>query len=865
MPNLLFVLRRDPPAVILRALGIATLAVLAFWPFIVVQLPVSSTFYLETVTVALITGILVLSLHLAMGYAGMFSFVHTGLLAIGGYVAASLALKAHWNPWLTLPAAVAVTTVASIALTLVTLRATALYWGLITLSVDLVIIQVADQWSGVTGGFNGLPGVPRPPWIGGPMDDVAFYYLVLVALALSYLVIRNVVLSGVGLRFQAVRESEATAASLGISPNQTRVLAFAIAGGIAGLAGALYAQELNYISPDVAAPGLGLILFIAIFLGGFGSLIGPLLGMGLVTIVQAQLVNVPEYSQLFLGLFLLVAIFALPRGLVGTWRTTRFFHGEEPEVRSPSGVRDPLEYAARQTETAGGAVLVARGVSKRFGGIRALRDVGLELRTGEIHGLIGPNGAGKTTLASCLSGQLKPEPGGEIRIRDRVLPRAPHDVARNGITRVFQIPHLFESVSVSSNVQTGMSMRIRYRWYAAALRLPSFTREQRKLKDEALDLLRLIDLEGLANRPASVLSHGQKRLVEILRAVATRPAVLILDEPATGLHEQDLERLESLIRSLRSRGLAILLIEHNMNFVMRLCDNITVLDFGEVIANGTPAEVSSSKAVREAYLGTPSRAASAVDKPIREEKPTSTKTALELTNLHVAFNQTVALQGVSMNVADGEIVTILGPNGAGKTTTLRAIAGLKRAASGRVSIGGRRIDRLPAPRIARLGVGLVPEGRRIFPDHTVLENLQLGGYIWRRDRHKLQETLDSVYELFPILRDRRSAPARTLSGGEAQMLAIGRALMLRPTLLMLDEPSLGLAPKMVDVVFEHLSDLHRRQNLTIVLVEQAASKALEFADRAYLMSGGSIVASGSALEMRRSPEVQRIYFGGEVA
>src|SRR5206468_650429 len=162
------------------------------------------------------------------------------------------------------------TTVASIALTLVTLRATALYWGLITLSVDLVIIQIANQWSGVTGGFNGLPGVRRPPWIDGPMDDVAFFYLSLVALVLSYVLIRNIVLSGVGRRFQAVRESEDTASSLGINPNQTRVLAFAIAGGVAGLAGALYAQELNYISPQVASPSGSLILFIAIFLGGFG-------------------------------------------------------------------------------------------------------------------------------------------------------------------------------------------------------------------------------------------------------------------------------------------------------------------------------------------------------------------------------------------------------------------------------------------------------------------------------------------------------------------------------------------------------------------------------------------------------------------
>ena len=858
---------RDPVNAALRALAVVALVLLGLWPFIVIQLPVSSTFWLESVTVALITGILVLSLHLAMGYTGLLSFVHTGLLAIGGYAAASFALKAHWNPWLTLPAAIALTTVVSIVMTLVTLRASALYWGLITLSVDLVIIQVANQWSGVTGGFNGLPGVPRPQWFGGPMDDVSFFYLSLAGLALSYLVIRNVVLSAVGRQFQAVRESEDTASSLGINPNSTRVLAFAIAGGVAGLAGALYAQELNYISPQVAAPSGGLILFIAIFLGGFGSLIGPLLGMALVSLVQAKLVDVPEYSQLFLGLFLLVAIFVLPRGLVGTWRATRFFHGEEPDPAPAERAGDPLA-AVRGAEADGAdpkVALLARGISKHFGGVRALRGVGIELMTGEIHGLIGPNGAGKSTLASCLSGQLKPESGGEIRIDNRTLPGAPHRVARSGVTRVYQVPHLFESVSVLGNVETGMSMRVRYRWYSAALRLPSYAKEERRLKAEATELLRLVGLEGLANRPASVLSHGQKRLVEILRAVATRPAVLILDEPATGLHEQDLERLEALIRSLRGQGIAILLIEHNMNFVMRLCDRITVLDFGETIANGKPSEVAASTAVREAYLGTSSSITPSAGGPKELVRPAHSVPLLELRDVRVGFNQVLALDGVSMHVADGEIVALLGPNGAGKTTTLRAIAGLKRAASGTIVLGSRHIERTSAPRIARLGVGMVPEGRRIFPDQTVMENLQLGGYVWRRDRAKLQETLESVLELFPALQNRRSQLARTLSGGEAQMLAVARALMLRPALLMLDEPSLGLAPKVVDSVFGHLATLHERQRLTIILVEQAAGKALEFADRAYLMSGGRIAASGTAVEMRRSPDIQRIYFGGEVA
>ena len=235
---------------------------------------------------------------------------------------------------------------------------------------------------------------------------------------------------------------------------------------------------------------------------------------------------------------------------------------------------------------------------------------------------------------------------------------------------------------------------------------------------------------------------------------------------------------------------------------------------------------------------------------------------LQLSGVQVRFNRVVALDGLSLRVDEGELVALLGPNGAGKTTTLRAISGLVRPSRGEVRFRDRRIDHLSAPRIARLGIGLVPEGRKIFPDQTVLENLLLGAFVWRRDRSLRQETLDSVLDLFPRLKERRRQLAGTLSGGEAQMLAVARALMLRPRLLMLDEPTLGLAPKVVDEMFEYLERLHREERLTILLVEQAAARALELADRSYLIGGGKVVASGDADEMRADPEMQRVYFGG---
>lgn len=237
-------------------------------------------------------------------------------------------------------------------------------------------------------------------------------------------------------------------------------------------------------------------------------------------------------------------------------------------------------------------------------------------------------------------------------------------------------------------------------------------------------------------------------------------------------------------------------------------------------------------------------------------------TLLELSGVQVTFNRVVALDGLSLQVNEGELVALLGPNGAGKSTGLRAISGLVRSSKGTVRFGDHRIDRLSAPRIARLGIGLVPEGRKVFPDQTVLENLLLGAYVWRRKRAIRQQTLDSVLDLFPRLQERRRQLAGTLSGGEAQMLAVARALMLRPRLLMLDEPTLGLAPKVVDEMFAYLARLHREQGMTILLVEQAAARALELADRSYLIGAGKVVASGVAEEMRAHPEMRRVYFGG---
>lgn len=604
----------SPAIAAMRLLGLAALVVLLLWPQVSRGFGAQHAYYLGTVITAAITTMLAISLNLAMGYAGLLSFLHTGFLAVGGYASAILMLRHGWNPWLSIPVAVVVTTAFAAVVTLVSARATNIYWGLITLSFDLVVIQIAQQWNSVTGGFNGLVAVPRPSLHGQQMNDTQFFYVVIVALAVVYVVTRNIVLSGAGRSFRAVKESEDISTSLGVWPNAARLLAFALSGAMAGLAGALFAMNLNFISPDVADQGPSLALFIAIFLGGFGTLLGPVLGMVVVTAVQDYLRDVPQYSQLILGLFLLAAILIMPRGFVGAWAASRWSRprrkpgaGVQPEA-APLEQADLLRLLGTDPDAGSRPIaleqrrLVARGVSKSFGGVRALQNVDLVLRRGTVHGLIGPNGAGKSTLGSCLSAQIHPD-SGTIELAQRPLPRRPDQVARRGLTRVFQAPHLLETATVIENMLCGMHMRIRSNWVWAVLRLPSFRREEKQLRAQSLELLAAVGLADVAGRPASGLSHGQKRLVEIARAIATRPQVLVLDEPATGLTRSELDDLAKVVRMLCDAGLAILLIEHNMEFVMQLCDEITVLNFGEVIAHGAPGDVSSSSLVREAYLG----------------------------------------------------------------------------------------------------------------------------------------------------------------------------------------------------------------------------------------------------------------------
>ena len=516
-------------------------------------------------------------------------------------------------------------------------------------------------------------------------------------------------------------------------------------------------------------------------------------------------------------------------------------------------------------------------VQRHFGGVRAVDGVSLEVEQGSIQGLIGPNGAGKTTLVNVVTGYVPFQSGQAWLQSDEVTGLPAHRIAALGISRTFQNIRLFKDLTALENVVVGMHTRRRDDTLAQLATLPMFRRDQRSRLDEAR---RLMDTVGLAakdigGRPAGTLPYGDQRRLEIARALALRPRLLILDEPAAGMNPSEKHGMRELIERLNADGLTILLIDHDMRLVMGVCQRVAVLDFGRKIAEGTPDEVSTDASVIKAYLGTrgdkevaSAPGAAAVDEVEEALEAAGGVSAaepqqaiLEVTDLTVSYGAVAAVRGASLRVAAGEVVALIGANGAGKSTILNTLSGLIRPDSGAAVFDGLDLTHANSSAIVRHGLVHVPEGREILARQSVLENLELATGGGRRDRAAIRKEIDAVMKRFPILGERRALRAGTLSGGEQQMLAIARGLLARPRLLLLDEPSLGLAPQMVDEVFSAIEEIHK-EGTTILLVEQNALRALEIADRAYVLETGQIRLTGSGDDLLHNPAVRRAYLGG---
>ncbi len=491
------------------------------------------------------------------------------------------------------------------------------------------------------------------------------------------------------------------------------------------------------------------------------------------------------------------------------------------------------------------ALLEARGVTVRFGGNVAARDVDLEVEAGEITGLIGPNGAGKTTTFNALCG-LQTMVSGSVVLDGEDLSKLPaHQRARRGLARTFQRLEVFTLLSVRENILSGAEIRRTWprRFGTSRDRSPEVVADE---------LIGRLGLGDVADDRVDSLPTGRARLVELGRALANGPRVLLLDEVSSGLNETETEAMAEVLASLAADGIGILLVEHDMSLVMSTCHDIHVLDFGEVIATGTPEEIQADERVQHAYLGNDEAAHAKV---ATRDLATEEIPLLDVREVRAGYGDFDVLDGVSFSVRTGEVFAVLGPNGAGKSTTLKVISGLLAPTSGTVAICGRAVTGADPDELSRAGLCLVPEGKGIFPNLTVAENLEMATFTGTSHA----DVEERAYSRFPRLAERRSQVAGTLSGGEQQMLSMARALATDPSLLLLDELSMGLAPIIVQGLYEQVAAI-AREGLSIVVVEQFAHEVLGVADTAAIMLNGRVRRVGPPEQI--ADELTEAYLAG---
>jgi len=483
-------------------------------------------------------------------------------------------------------------------------------------------------------------------------------------------------------------------------------------------------------------------------------------------------------------------------------------------------------------------LLSLRGVGKRFGGVVAVSDVSLDVTSGELLGVIGPNGAGKSTLLSLISGAQRPT-SGQIVLHGvhRVDRLRSFEVARLGVGRAHQVPRPFGRMTVRENV------------LVATHALRRAARE-----GHVTELLELCRLRDKGDRPAGTLGLLDLKRLEVGRALALDPELLLLDEVAAGLVGAEVDEITALIRGIHERGTTVILVEHVQALVQALAQRVVVLDWGRTIAEGTAQEIARNPEVIRVYLGT-----GGADEGARAARPAAQgDPVLQVEDVTVDYGKLRALRSVSLELREGEIVAVLGANGAGKSSLARAIAGVVPTSGGRIVLDGVDATRLPAHRRSRLGIALCHEGRRLFNQLSIGENLELAAaYSGRGQRPEL---LDRVHSLFPLLRERAGSLTGTLSGGQQQMVAIARALMSEPRVLIFDELSLGLAPAVADEIFAVLEQL-RDWGIAMVLIEQNVYRSLAVADRVYVMERGRISFAGSPDELRQHERLEEAYFG----
>jgi ABC-type branched-subunit amino acid transport system ATPase component/ABC-type branched-subunit amino acid transport system permease subunit len=790
-----------------------------------------------------------MALNILVGHTGLVSFGHGAWFGLAAYAAALLQRNFMHDQFFG-PAIASVLIVATVAAAFgfLILRRRGVYFSLLTLALAAMLYAVSFRWTEVTGGENGLGGITRPTLFGFNLESSTVYYWFVAAIAFLVLVLLwRFHHSTVGSVLVAIRENEQRARFLGYPTNRYKLAAFVLSASLTGLAGVLLLFQNRMTSADPISVSFSGDLLAMVVIGGMGNFLGPALG-ALFFILFREFLGIYTENWLFwFGLVFVAFIVFSPSGLVGVAERLIAPFRKKIEDAAMSARRIdvlPLPEFLRPKSHVDGAVLSARHMVKSFGGIKAVQGVDIAVDDRSLHALIGPNGAGKTTAFNLLSGLYPPDEGTVSLMGQPISGHAPEQIARAGIGRSFQITNLFPALSVGENIRLAVQARHPRRFDPLT---PAHSIAS--INAETDDIIRYLGLAGIEKAEAGMLSYGGQRLLDMGVALATAPRVLLLDEPLAGLAAAERERIGAIIKRISS-DLPVLLVEHDIDRVFQLADHVTVMNEGRVLLDGTVEDARGSPEVQEIYIG--SGATEIAARP----RQTAARVNALLTADHVDtfYGKSHILNDVSFTLHENEIIALLGRNGAGKSTLLKTLIGIAPASNGSIKLADSELIGNSSAQNARLGIGYVPQGRGLFAGMSVEQNLELGG-LKRQTGNGVHWTRERIYDYFPRIRERLDSPADYLSGGEQQMVAVARALSGDVQVLLLDEPFEGLAPTVVEQLFETFDRL--RKEIAIIIVDHHLDLALALSDTTVALERGRVIHQGPSRALRDDLDLRR--------
>ena len=831
----------DHRSLVVTALGLVLL------PLVLNAIGLTWTSATEVVIFALAC----MALNVLVGQTGLVSFGHGAWFGLAAYVA-GLAQRDLFPGSFLWPALLALGIIALLAAGFgaLILRRRGVYFSLLTLALSAMLYVVAFRWTAVTGGENGLGGIVRPSYLGFSFEVSRSYYafVALVAFA-GVTLLWRFQRSPVGSVLVAIRENEQRARFVGYPTNTYKVIAFTLSATVTGLAGILLLFNNRMTSAEPISVAFSGELLAMVVIGGMRSFLGPALGALFFILFREYLSTITSNWLLYFGLLFVLFIIFSPDGLVGVaGRLLKPFRKEITEAAAMSnrqaGASGPVPASLIREPSGTGPALRVEGIAKSFGGIKAVRGVSFTVEDKTLHALIGPNGAGKTTAFNLVSGMFAPDAGRVLLDGRSIAGLSPEAITQAGIGRSFQITNLFPALTVEENIRLAVQARHprRLSVWTPALALDG-------IAAETAELMRWTGLAGAEQAEAGALSYGGQRLLDMGLSLATRPRILLLDEPLAGLAAAERTRVGDLIKTL-SADIPVLLVEHDIDRVFKLADRVTVMNDGEVLVDGTVEDARSSPQVQAVYIGSGSHAIA--EKPrLSAARP---DVLLSLKGVNTYYGKSHILNDVSLDVHHNEVIALLGRNGAGKSTLLKTIIGIAPPREGEITLAGQGIARLPSHAIARAGVGFVPQGRGLFAGMSVRENLGLGSHSRLTGAGTHWEE-DKILTFFPRLKERLESPADYLSGGEQQMVAVARALSGDTRVLLLDEPFEGLSPAVTEELFEAFHAL--RQEIAIIIVDHHLDLALALSDRTVALERGQVMHTGASQALRDDLDLRR--------